>query len=267
MVAALDVLGHRIAEPRQFCGDVRLVAGRAVREEMLEDQHLLADVPLDRQVAVRDRCGDVAQGRQQRTLIGRQVGSQRCRTDIHVARGHRRRQAYLEAYAGRYLARLAQPAEDRIGLERRGGIARVERHARRIDAGAEAQPVGGAEHSAVPLSQLERWRVGIRLHRRMAQQHFALPPDPASAIAGLAIGHAGELRTKRASDRAEDGFRVRQWYAADQMGSGDRGHDGRFSRLQAAPAWPMRGDGGTGLRPETQEETGCLERQVTLFAW
>ena len=201
MIAALDIVRHRVAQPRQFGEHVVLVAGRAVREIVLEYQHLLADIPLDRQVPMRNRVGDFAQCREQGTLIGRQIRCERSGADIHVARGHRRRQADLETNAGRDFARIAQATKDGIGVARGRGVAGVERDRGRIDAGLEPQPVRRADQGAVPLAQLERRRVGIEFHRRMVQQHFPLPPDPAMPIAGLAIRDAGEERPKLVAPR------------------------------------------------------------------
>ena len=58
VVAELRRLRHGVAEAGQHAGDVLPVARRAVREIPLPRQHLLADVPLDRQVARGDRGAD-----------------------------------------------------------------------------------------------------------------------------------------------------------------------------------------------------------------
>ena len=64
--------------------DLRLVIAGPLGEVILEDQHFLADIPLDRQIAMWDRIGDVAQCCEQRAFIGWQIGRERRRADIHV---------------------------------------------------------------------------------------------------------------------------------------------------------------------------------------
>jgi hypothetical protein len=62
VVAQFDRLGHRIAEPPERGEDLRLVFGGSLGEVILEDQHLLADIPLDRQILGRDRRHDLPEG-------------------------------------------------------------------------------------------------------------------------------------------------------------------------------------------------------------
>ena len=65
VVPALDIRGDRVAQAGEFGEDVGFVGGGTVREVLFENQHFLANVPLDRKVPVRNRIDDPRQRGQQ----------------------------------------------------------------------------------------------------------------------------------------------------------------------------------------------------------
>ena len=91
VVAELRRFRHRVAEPRQQARDVLLVAVGPVREIALPGQHLLADVPLDREVARRDRGADLREVGLESALVGGEEVRPRGGGDEPVADRHRRR--------------------------------------------------------------------------------------------------------------------------------------------------------------------------------
>ena len=60
VIPALDVSRHRIAQSSEFGEDVGFVGGGAVWEVLLENQDFLANIPLDRQILVRDRIDNLS---------------------------------------------------------------------------------------------------------------------------------------------------------------------------------------------------------------
>ena len=149
------------------CRDVRLVALRPVREIALPGEHLLAHVPLDREVAVRDRGADLREVGLEGALVGGEEIGPRGGRDEPVADRHRRRQADLEAHARRQRPAFAQRAEPLIGRDRLGRVAGVERDRRRVDPRPEAEQLPLADQLAVPLVDARLVLVRRHLHRRV----------------------------------------------------------------------------------------------------
>jgi hypothetical protein len=97
--------------------------------------------------------------------------------------------------------------------------------------GLDPQPRDLAQQLAVPLDELERWRVGSGLDRRMLREHVLQKADPGLANAGLAIRQADEMRSGRRRQGAEHGLGVRQRNAADEV------HDRMLAAVRAH-GWP-----------------------------
>ena len=97
VIAHLDRAGHGIAQTRELGGDLPLVVGGPMVEEVLIDQDLLADVPLDGEILGRNSRDDVVEGPTERALVHRDVPIARMRAHVHVGARHRRGQTHLEA--------------------------------------------------------------------------------------------------------------------------------------------------------------------------
>jgi len=194
VIAELHAVGDGAAQPAEEGGDPLLVIGGTRREVAFEEEHLLADVPLDGQIVVGHAGRDATERVEEGALVGGQIAIVRAWTHVHERARHRRRQADLEADALAHHALTPQPFEEppRIG----GGfrIAGGKIHIVRIDARLEAQELGAAEQRAIPLAQLQQPRLCVHLHGRMAFEHGALPVDPAAPLPRLAVGNAAQLR-------------------------------------------------------------------------
>lgn len=149
------------------------------------------------------------------------------------------------AHIGGYDALAAEAVEDTVGLDDGVGITGLVDDARRIDAGLEADRVGHTQNLAVPLTHGQRRRVAIDLHSGMRQQHVALPPDPAAACPGLAVGYALEEGSQRSCNRPKYVFRRRQCHRPDQMNTAGLAHGDNLCRFVSmiAPDYQRNSDG------------------------
>ena len=217
VIAQVHCLRQSIAEPGKLGEHICLVVGRAGREIILEQQHLLAHVPLDGQAIVG--CGRqyLVQRGQQRSLVGGQVRVTVRRAHVHIRRGHRRGQRHLEQRSGGYDAGTLHAGVQIEGLQRRLGVARGEIYGGGIDAGLEADVGSLPQQLTVPPVQGVGRLVRVRFHRRMPLQHFPLEPDPAPAATRFTVGDAAQVRTPGFADGAENCLRVGQRETAHQV--------------------------------------------------
>ena len=215
-----------------------LVAFRPAGEIALPGQHLLADVPLDREIGVRDRGADLREVGPEGALVGGEEIGPRGGRDEPVADRHRRRQADLEADARGQRAGLAQRREPGVGRDGLRRVAGIEFDRRGIDARLEAEQLPLADQLAVPLVDARHVLVGRDLHRRMVRDLRPLPEDPARPFPGLAVRDPLQMPAEAAQGLTERRVGVGIGQAADQMGAGER-HGGLPSGLRG-PEWKQR---------------------------
>jgi hypothetical protein len=110
-----------------------------------------------------------------------------------------------------------QALEQPPGRDRHLGIAGSERGGIGGDAGLDAQARNFAQHLAVPLGELEGRDVRGAFDRRVFGEHVLQEAAPGLADAGLAVGQAQEMRSRRFGEGAEGGFGIGQRDAADEM--------------------------------------------------
>ena len=192
------------------------------REEILRlaviADHLVADVPLDAEIPVRDRPADGLDLAQHRFLV-----SGLDRVDVIAGaeaadHRHRRRQAYLEAHILWQVAVLARRDEIEIGG---AGVARVaefaETHLGRFHAfGQRQQTEAGI---------LARCAARIGTQERIGEQERILEADPQPARTLLTIGDAGDAAAERPADGLEHVIDAVEADAADEVNAVGRvGH-------------------------------------------
>src|SRR5262249_24621068 len=210
--AELDVVRHRRANAREARHDLAERGADRGKPLILavEDQHLVADVPLDAEVMMRDRPADRRDLLEHRLLVDRLDGAQILARTIGVDHRHRGRQADLEPHVRGQLAALARGQEIEIGGARLAGIAEL----------AEAE-IGGGDTVGEAEQRKSRRRpaadVGINLEERIGAQQRDLPADPQAAAARLAIGHAPEPPAEQLARGAKDLLDAVEADAADQV--------------------------------------------------
>ena len=166
MIAELDGGRHAVADFGEHVERLGAEIDRAFVVVVLPGQHLLADVPLDRDAVVRQRFRDLRDFSQEMLHQRLQQLLPVRRHHVVVGRRHRRWDRDLEFDARRNVAGLLHAARICPRLDRHVGVAGVE--GRGIDgrAGLHAQPRDLTHHLAVPLHELERRHVGGELDRR-----------------------------------------------------------------------------------------------------
>ena len=92
----------RAQDPGQLLEDLLFVVSRPVFEIVLEQQHFLADVPLDRQPVRGDGLHNPSHRRRKRPLVSRNICLPGTAADVHVGCGHGRGNADLEPYVRWY---------------------------------------------------------------------------------------------------------------------------------------------------------------------
>ncbi len=212
MQAELDVVGHRGAEAPDALEQLlaRHVRRHRVARLAVPDHHLVADVPLDAKIAVRDmpaQCGNFGDhGFFIRGLDRRQHGGDDDRTHHRK----RRRQTDLKTDALRQHALVARRDKVEIRGARLAGIAELaETHVRRRNPFAKREQrkaVGRADGAG-----------GIRPQIGARAQQRILPADPQAASADLAVGNAAQIRPEQLADGGKNLIHRVEADAADQM--------------------------------------------------
>ena len=198
MDAAFGTGRHEIDQPGQPIVDpVQHIVAQMAGHNAFEQRELDRRLPLDRQPLRRDRGQDPVQLQRHCAAVGLLEQGARARHDIDARDRKRRRQADLEAHAGRDDALARQPFEDGEGLDRRVGVAELgqfdlvgRRHA--LD-----QRVGRHRHiDRIDLDEPEL---------RAPADALVLPLDPAVALADLAVGQALQMRPEMRPQMRRDG--------------------------------------------------------------
>jgi hypothetical protein len=202
MQAELDLVRHRGAKTRHPLEQPRT---RLLRKWNrfgflpVPDHHLVAEVPLDAKIAVRDMAAERRDLGQHGALVGRFDGVERIGNDHGADDRERRGQADLEADAGRQLAPLSRRAEVEIGRTCLAGITQLA-EANRCRIGAFGQREQGEA-----VGRADRTR-RVRPQQRVAAKHGVLPGDPHAPPADLAIRDSAQIRPEQLTDRAEHLF-------------------------------------------------------------
>ena len=212
MQAELDVVGNRGAQPLH-AGDnlvVRNIARYRVARLAVPDHHLVADVPLDAEVLVRDVPDQRRDLGDHGFFVSRLDRGQRGGHDNRTDHGKRRRQADLETDIFRQRAVLARGDKVEIGGARLARITELaEFHIRRRDAFGQRQQrkfIGRADGAG-----------RIRPQERAGAQQRILPADPQFAAADFAVGNAAQMRAEHFADGCENLIDRVEADAADQM--------------------------------------------------
>ena len=239
--AALGAGRHEIDQPGEAAGHaVDRIGARMAGHDAFEQRELDRRLPLDRQPVRRNRGHDPVQLLAHRPAVGLLEQGARRRHDIDARHRERRRQADLEAHAGRDGAFVCQPFEDLEGVDGRVGVAEVGQLDLVGRGHALDQRVG--RHRDIDRIDLDRPELRALADARM------LPLDPAVALADLAVGQAPEMRAEMRRRRAEHllGARIRR--AADEVD--------RSARVAAIHAMlPVRRPTVSSRRP-----SGCSGR-------
>ena len=127
MVAKLHALGNKASHSGQLLEYLLFVAGGPALEVVFEQQHLLADIPLDRQPVMGDGIQYPRHRLHQRPFVGRYVGFPGVRADVHVGRGHGGGDADLKPDVRADHAFIAQPVVDLVRLHGRVPVSGGER--------------------------------------------------------------------------------------------------------------------------------------------
>src|SRR5262245_56611017 len=188
---------------RHWCADAHhprndVVLGRVderkhVLRLAIPDDHLVAEVPLDAEVVVRNRPTYRLDLAQHGLLVGRfdrqQIGS---RAEC-IDHPHRGRQADLKADTRRQLAATARRTEVEVGCPRFPCVSQfAESQLGRVDA----------------LCQAEQWKPGrfahgparVRPQERARSQEWVLKADPQAPRARFAVRHTLQATTEHRAD-------------------------------------------------------------------
>ena len=241
MVADQHLLGDQPREPRDRAGEALPGAVAGPGEHALDVLRLVGVVPLDGEVARRDRLGQARELARDQILepalrlriVAREVGLER----VQRARGER--QPDLEAQPGRDHALVAKAREDRVGLDR-------------VVDPRPRVPVQLVD----PLAHREHRRL-VRMPRDAGRRRGLLDDDDVRVGPGELLALVSHPR------RARAGLAVRQ--GEDEVG-------------EVARAGAERGLGGVGRQAADQQEVAghpgrhaCTARvcgpRKEMFGW
>lgn len=217
----LDVGGHRVDQ----CGQARdqtveRVAGpprlhdRSVARGALDDAHLARDVPLHREVLVRDGLEDLVELAQDRGGVDGLDRGAVIAVEEGGDHGERRRQRHLEPHAGGHRALGPQPLEHRIRLDRGGGVPQR----RHLDARG-IHSLGDAQAAGVDAGGERDWFVACALDALGLTDHVGLEHDPVEPLADLAVRNATEPGAEQFRSGADRGLGIVVIHAAHEEGT------------------------------------------------
>src|SRR6266704_2261087 len=230
--AELHAARHAIAVSGEPLDHARLHIGEVRVTHAFPLAHLGRDVPLDRQIVVRDGGENLAQLREEVPSVDRLDDRVVLVDDVRIQKSRGGRQRNLEAQMLRDDTVLAQAAKNAVGIDRRLGIAeRADADVLRTDTGLQAHArrrwrAVRNDRAALPGARAfggmrdaaasgELFRVVFK--RGIPFEHEAQARNPGGARPGLAVGNTGHAGAEQLADRAEDFLAVLQADAADEQ--------------------------------------------------
>ena len=171
VITELDGSRHRVANLGEYIKSLGMEVDRAFFVAALPSQHLLTNVPLDRELLVRNCRSDFGH------LIGEVLGERGQETRPvrrhHVVVGgcNRGRQTNLKLHAGRYRVLLLHAVENGPGFDRHVGITGFEFVRVRFGLRLEAQTWDFAQQLSVPLGEAKGRDVSRKFDRWVLREH------------------------------------------------------------------------------------------------
>src|SRR3954452_12186731 len=225
MKAQLDIVGNVSADARDARGNLalgRIDQRKLVLRLSVPDDHVMADVPLNAEVRVRNMAADRRDLVHHRRFISRLDGGDVTRSAEGVDHTHRGWQANLKADTGRNVSTIARRDEIEIRRARLAGIAELaEAHVLRCNILRQAQ-----QRKARRLAECAA-RIGPQ--ERTGAQKRILEAHPQATRARLAVRNPSQPAAERRADCTENLLDAVQSDAADQMNA--VGHIGSLRHL------------------------------------